>query len=46
MKVLLLNGDDSGGGADIATYRIYQAILSKKIDCNLLVKNKTRKTIE
>lgn len=43
MKVLLLNGADSGGGADIAAYRIYQAILSKKIDCNLLVKNKTRK---
>ena len=45
MKILLLSDVDSGGGADIAAYRIYQAILSKKIDCNLLVKNKTRNDI-
>ena len=42
MKILFLSVADSGGGADLAAYRIYQALLSKKIDCNLLVKYKTR----
>lgn len=37
MKVLQINGSDSGGGAAIAGYRLHQGLLTQNIDSRLLV---------
>jgi glycosyltransferase involved in cell wall biosynthesis len=39
MKVLQINGSDSGGGAAIAGYRLHQGLLRQNINSRLLVGN-------
>lgn len=40
MKLVMLNADDSSGGAAIATYRLHRGLLSIGVDSRLMVLNK------
>jgi len=40
MKILLINTNDSGGGAAIATYRLFMGLKNEGLDVAMLVQNK------
>lgn len=41
MKVTLINKDDTGGGAAMASLRLFKALKANKLDVNMLVQKKT-----